>query len=63
MQLISFLAGIEKQLDWHLAHVCPDCPTIQTMSENLGRIRAGLERLDGMIGRSFRPNDRHRSRL
>jgi len=44
-QLSSFLDGIEEQLEWHLKHVCPDCPTIQTMSENLARIKVGLGKL------------------
>jgi hypothetical protein len=43
--LNSFLEGIEEQLEWHLNHVCGDCPTIQTMSSNLTRVRSGLERL------------------
>jgi len=47
-QLSIFLDGIEAQLEWHSEHVCPDCPTIQTMSENLVRIRDGLERLKAL---------------
>jgi len=44
-QLNSFLDGIEEQLEWHLKHVCPDCPTTKSVFENLAHVRNGLEKL------------------
>ena len=49
MLLESFLDGIEQQLEWHLMHVCPDCSTILTLTENLSRIRGGLADLKAKI--------------
>jgi len=47
--LYAFLEGIGCQLDWHLTHVCPDCPTIQIIREKVTRLKVGLEGIESRI--------------